>query len=100
MLLLIESTRVEAVSDTKEREANIRQEPLGGLANREGQELDDSGTERYARLTDHEELVDEGDEDDEAHPYDPSPDGTDGHRWIIVRIDDGSNLGVGAVARE
>lgn len=100
MLLFIEPSRVEAVRDTEQREANIRQEFLGGLADGEGQELDDSGAEGYARLTDHEQLIDECHEDDEAHPNDPSPDGTNGHRWIIVRIDDGSNLGVGAVARE
>lgn len=54
VLLLIEPTRVEAVPDTKEREAHIRQEFLGGLANRKRQKLDDSCAKRYARLTDHE----------------------------------------------
>lgn len=100
MLLLIEPAGVEAVPDTKEREANIRQEPLGGLADREGQQLDDGRAEGYARLADHEQLVDEGDKDDEAHSDDPCPDSTHGHGRVIMRIDDGSDLGVWTVARE
>lgn len=60
MLLLVESAWVKAVSDTKEREPDIWQEPLRGLANRKGQQLDDGRTQGYARLADHEELIDEG----------------------------------------
>lgn len=100
MLLLIEPSGVQTVSNSKERKPNIRQEPLGGLANGEGQELDDRGPEGDARLADHEQLVDEGDEDHEAQADDPHPNGAHGHRWIIVRVDDGSDLGVRAVARE
>lgn len=100
MLLLIEPARVEAMPDTKEREAHIRQEPLGGLADRESQQLDDGRTEGYAGLADHKELVDEGDQDDEAHTDNPGPDGADWHRGVVVRVDHGPDLGVRAVARE
>lgn len=100
MLLLAESTRVEAVTDTKEREANIRQEPLCGLADREGQKLDDGRAEGDAGLAHHKQLIDESDQDDEAHPNDPDPDGAHGQGRVVVRIDDGSDLGIGAVGRE
>lgn len=100
MLFLVEPARVEAVSDPKEREADIRQEPLRGLANRKGQQLDDGRTQRYARLADHEQLVDEGNKNNKAHSDDPCPDRAHRHRRVIMRINDGPNLGIGAVARE
>lgn len=86
--------------DPKQREADIRQEPLGGLADREGQKLHHRRTKTYAGLPDHEELVDKGDQDHEAHPDDPGPDGADRHRGVVVRVDHGADLGVRAVARE
>lgn len=100
MLLLVEPARVKAVSHPEEREADIWQEPFRGLANRKRQQLDDGRTQGYARLADHEELVDEGNQDNEAHSDDPCPDGAYRHRTVIMRIDDGPNLGIGAVARE
>lgn len=100
MLLLVESTRIEAVTDTEEREANIRQEPLCGLADWEGQQLDDCRAEGDAGLAHHEQLIDEGDQDYKSHPNDPDPDGAHGQGGVIVRIDDGSDLGIGAVRRE
>lgn len=100
MLLLVEPARVEAVSDPKECEPNIWQEPLRGLANRKGQQLDDGRAQGYARLADHEQLVDEGNQDNEAHSDDPCPNGAHGHGRVIMRIDDGPNLSIGAVARK
>lgn len=100
MLFLVEPARIKAVPHTKEREPNIWQEPLRSLADREGQQLDDGRAKGYARLADHEQLVHKGDQDDEGHPNDPSPDGAHGHGWVVVRVDDGPDLGVGAVARE
>lgn len=100
MLLLVEPAGVEAMSDPKEREPDIWQEPLRGLANRKGQQLNDGRAQGYARLADHEQLVDEGNQNDKAHSDDPCPNSAYRHRRVIVRIDDGPNLGIGAVARE
>lgn len=100
MLLLVEPARVEAVSDSEKREADVWQEPLCGLANGKGQQLDDGRAQRYARLADHEQLVDKGDQNNEAHPDYPCPDCAHGHGRVIMRVDDGPNLSIGAVARE
>lgn len=100
MLLLVEPARVEAVSDPKEGDADIWQEPLRGLANWKGQQLDDGRTQCYAGLADHEQLVDERNQNNEAHPDNPCPNGAYRHRRVIMGIDDGPNLGIGAVACE
>lgn len=79
MLFLVKSAWVEAVTDTKKGEANIRQKFLGGLAHRKGQQLDNRRAQEDAGLADHKKLVDEGDQDDEAHSNEPGSDGAHGH---------------------
>lgn len=86
--------------NSKQSEPNIRQEPFRRLADWIRQQLHDLGPQRDRRLAHAEELVDEGDEHHEREPDDPGADRRDGQAGVIVRVDDGADLGVGTVGGE
>lgn len=70
---------------------------LPSLADRERQQLRDVGTDEDARLADAKELVDEGQEYRKQNANGPGAHGRARGRRVVLVVDDGADLGVGAV---
>lgn len=100
MLFLVEWSGIEAVSNAKEREANIGKPFFGSFAHWIREELYNFRAQRDRRLPHAKELVNEGDKNDKEETNSPGTDRGDWHASIVMRIDYSANFGVGAVGSQ
>ena len=100
VLLLAELSRVEADSGSKERDAPVRQCQFPSLRNGIAKQLRNVGPHGDVRLPDREELVNKAENDRKGNTNNPGSDGGARYRRVVVVVDDGTDLGVGAVGRD
>lgn len=93
----IESSRIGVMRLPHDLELPGGHPPLPSLAQRERQQLRDVGADEDGGQTDAEELVDKGQEDGKEHADGPGAHGRARGGRVVLVVDDGADLGVGAV---
>ena len=97
LLLLRKRTRIQAVTDTPKGETHVREKPFASLTERIGEQLCHIGLDRDGWLAYGEQLVDEGENDDEPYADGPSTEGAARGVLVVMVVNDSPNLGVGTI---
>lgn len=97
VLFLVERPRVQAVTDSHEREADIREDFLEKLPNRKAQKLSHICQNSDTGLSDGEKLIDEAKHDGESETDQPGADGRNRYCGIVMIIHDSADLRIRAI---